>query len=266
MKKISEIDRYLDKLRIKERDYEERKIYAEVLDERTLKILYRLSAKGIIKAMGGVISTGKEANVFYADCIVDGEDFPAAVKIYRIETGEFRKMDEYIFGDKRFDIRRMPRRDLIYVWTEKEFRNLLRAHKTGVRVPRPAVYFKNVIVMEFIGRDELPAPLLSDLVSELEEFDNNKLLSDIIENMRILYRRAELVHADLSEYNIMLLDEKPYIIDMGQSVLRDHPNAMAYLKRDVKNILKFFSKFGVRKELEDVVDYISGDEDAENST
>lgn len=266
MKKISEIDRYLDKLRIKERDYEERKIYAEVLDERTLKILYRLSAKGIIKAMGGVISTGKEANVFYADCVVDGEDFPAAVKIYRIETGEFRRMDEYIFGDKRFDIRKLPRRDLIYVWTEKEFRNLLRAYRAGVRVPKPVIHFKNVIVMEFIGKNELPAPLLSDLVSELEEFDNDRLFSDIIENLKILYRSAELVHADLSEYNIMLLDEKPYVIDMGQSVLKDHPNAITYLKRDVKNVLKFFSKFGIKREHEDVVDYIMGDKNAENST
>ncbi|HID42297.1 MAG TPA: serine protein kinase RIO [Archaeoglobaceae archaeon] len=266
MKKIKEIDRYLDKLRIKERDYEDRKIYAEVLDERTLKILYKLSAKGTIKAMGGVISTGKEANVFYADGMLDGKDFPVAVKIYRIETA-FQKMDEYIFGDKRFDIIKLPRKDLIYVWTEKEFRNLLRAHRAGVRVPKPVVYFKNIIVMKFIGKNELPAPLLSDLVSELEEVvEPELLLLDIIENIKILYRDAELVHADLSEYNIMLLDDKPYIIDMGQSVLSDHPNAMTYLKRDIINITRFFSRFGIRKEPEDVIKYVTGDKNAKNCT
>jgi RIO kinase 1 len=260
MKKIRQFDRYLDKLRIKRKDSEVRKIYAEVLDERTLKVLYKLSSKGIIKALGGVISTGKEANVFYADCAYEGKEFAVAVKIYRIETGEFRKMDEYIFGDKRFDIRKLPRKDLIYVWTEKEFRNLLRAYNAGVNVPKPVTYFRNVIIMEFIGEDELPAPIVSDLASELNEVvEPEDFFESIIENVRLLYQKAELVHADLSEYNIMLLNEKPYIIDMGQSVLIDHPNATMYLDRDVKNILRFFSRLGISRDIKSVIDYITGD-------
>ncbi|MEM4946383.1 MAG: RIO1 family regulatory kinase/ATPase, partial [Archaeoglobaceae archaeon] len=83
-------------------------MYAEVLDTRTLKVLYKLSTK-FIKAMGGVVSTGKEANVFYADGIFEGKVVPMAVKIYRIETSSFDKMDEYIFGDRRFDYRVAPK-------------------------------------------------------------------------------------------------------------------------------------------------------------
>ncbi len=256
-----EIDAYLDKLRIKEKDSEERKIYAEVLDLRTLKTLYKLSAKGYIKAMGGVISTGKEANVFYADGVdEEGNEIPIAVKIYRIETSEFYKMDEYLFGDKRFDMRRISKKDIVYVWTEKEFRNLKRACEADINVPRPITYMRNVILMEFIGEDEIPAPTLSTLGTSLKEFvDVEKFFEDLVDNVRKLYRNAELVHADLSEYNVMLFEDEPWLIDMGQSVLIDHPLAMSYLDRDLRNLLRFFSKFGIKRDLEELKVFVMGE-------
>lgn len=257
--KIEEIDRYLDKFRFKEKGMEDRKIYEEVLDLRTLKTLYKLSAKGYIKALGGVISTGKEANVFYADGHFECNDVPMAVKIYRIETSEFYKMDEYLFGDKRFDLRRISKKELIFVWTEKEFRNLQRAWEADVKVPRPFVHMKNIILMEFLGENEIPAPTLADLGYELKEVVNVKDLFDkIIENVRKLYVNAELVHADLSEYNIVLFKDKPYLIDMGQSVLIDHPYAMSYLERDLKNVIRFFSKFGIKADIEELMKYVTG--------
>ncbi len=257
MKDLRKIDEYLDKLRIKEVDSEERKIYAEVLDARTLKTLYKLSAKGYIKAMGGVVSTGKEANVFYADGHFEGRDVAMAVKIYRMETSEFDKMDEYLFGDKRFDMRRISPKEKVFIWTEKEFRNLERASEAGVSVPEPYTYMKNVILMEFIGEDETPAPTLVELGKELKELDVESIFEEVIKNVKKLYKKAELVHADLSEYNIMLLD-KPYLIDMGQAVLIDHPMAPSYLRRDVRNLVRFFSKFGVKASEEELVEEIEG--------
>lgn len=258
-KDIEKIDRLLDRLRIKEKDSESRKIYAEVFDERTLRVLYKLSAKGYIQALGGVVSTGKEANVFYADGRIDGEDRALAVKIYRTETTEFFKMDEYLFGDKRFDMRRISRKELIFIWVEKEFRNLERAHSAGVNVPEPYDYLKNVLLMEFLGENEKPYPTLFELRRELPDVtDVYELYTRVKENLARLYRNAELVHADLSEYNIVLIDDEPFFIDMGQSVLTDHPMALEYLERDVKNILRFFSKFGVRDKVENVLDEIRG--------
>lgn len=254
MKDLKRIEIYLDKLRIKEKDLDDRKIYAEVLDLRTLKVLYKLSAKGIIQALGGVISTGKEANVFYADGFYDGQEIPLAVKIYRIETSEFHRMDEYLFGDKRFDLRKISKKEKIYVWTEKEYKNLLKAFNADVNVPKPIMYMKNVLIMEFIGEDEIPAPTLIELGNQILELDVEKLFDDIIDNIRKLYK-ADLVHADLSEYNIMYLD-KPYFIDMGQAVLIDHPYAMSYLERDLKNILRFFSKFRIKKDFEELKAYV----------
>lgn len=258
-KDIEKIDRLLDRLRIKEKDSEARKIYAEVFDERTLKTLYRLSAKGYIQALGGVISTGKEANVFYADGKINGEEKPIAVKIYRIETTEFFNMDEYLFGDKRFDMRRISRKELIFIWVEKEFRNLERAHSAGINVPEPYEHLKNVLLMEFLGENEEPYPTLFELRRELPEIiDIRELYEKIKENLVKLYQKAQLVHADLSEYNVVLKDDVPYFIDMGQSVLADHPMAGEYLERDVKNLLRFFSKFGIKERVEEVVAEVRG--------
>uniref|UniRef100_A0A7C3YPD7 non-specific serine/threonine protein kinase n=1 Tax=Geoglobus ahangari TaxID=113653 RepID=A0A7C3YPD7_9EURY len=257
---MKDIDRILDKLRIKEKDSESRKIYAEVFDEKTLKTLYKLASKGLIQALGGVVSTGKEANVFYADGKIDGELKPVAVKIYRIETSEFFKMDEYLFGDKRFDLRKISRKDLIFIWTEKEFRNLERSFSAGVNVPEPYEYFRNVLIMEFLGEDEKPYPTLFDLRKDLPDIvDLEELFEKIKENLRKLYQDAELVHADLSEYNIILKGEDPYFIDMGQSVLIDHPLASSYLERDLKNIIKFFSKFRIKEDFESFLSYVRGD-------
>jgi len=254
--KLKKIDFYLEKLRIKEKDSSERKIYAEVLDERTLKNLYKLSKK-YIRALGGVISTGKEANVFFADGFDDGKPVPVAIKIYRTETSEFYKMDEYIFGDKRFDLRRISRKDLIDLWAEKEFRNLQRAYTSGVNVPKPIVHFKNILIMEFLGEDEIPSPSLFEIGKNLPEVvDCERLFDEIVRNVKLLYKKAELVHSDLSEYNILLHREEPYLIDMGQAVLTDHPNAETYFERDLRNLVRFFNKFGLKKKISEVLEEI----------
>ncbi len=252
--KIRDIDYYLEKLRVKRKDASERKIFAEVLDKRTLINLYKLSKK-YIRAMGGVISTGKEANVFFADGLDGGNAIPVAIKIYRIETSEFYKMDEYIFGDKRFDLRRLSKKDLINIWAEKEFRNLQRAYEAGVNVPKPIVHFRNILIMEFLGEDEIPSPSLFEIGRELPEVvDCEWLFDEILKNVRLLHKKADLVHSDLSEYNILLHRGEPYFIDMGQAVLTDHPNAGRYLERDLKNLIRFFRKFGLKKDINDVLE------------
>ncbi|NOY11565.1 MAG: serine protein kinase RIO, partial [Archaeoglobi archaeon] len=126
-------------------------------------------------------------------------------------------------------------------------------------VPEPYEYLKNVLLMEFLGEDERPYPTLFELKRELPEVVNvEDLYAKVKENLIRLYRKAELVHADLSEYNIVLKNEEPYFIDMGQSVLADHPLASEYLERDVRNLLRFFSKYGVKERPEEVVAEIKG--------
>jgi len=101
-------------------------------------------------------------------------------------------------------------------------------------------------------------PLLWRWAEILRNFDVEGIFAEIVENMKKLYQKAKLVHADLSEYNIMYLD-KVYFIDMGQAVTLKHPLAESYLERDIRNVIRFFSKHGVRADFEETVKEIKGE-------
>ncbi|MDI9395337.1 MAG: serine protein kinase RIO [Euryarchaeota archaeon] len=251
-KKVKRIDSAKDKARAREKDSDRLKVEENVFDVPTLKILYTLSNKGIIKVLGGPISTGKEANVFYAE----GEEKELAIKIYRMASSTFKAMDAYIMKDPRFTNIRSNRRDIIFAWTRKELQNLIRAKNAGVRVPEPVIAEKNILVMEFMGKEKTPYPLLKNTALENDEA---KLVYDrVVEYMRLLYKEANLVHADLSEYNILIdpTDITPIFIDMGQSVTLEHPNTREFLYRDVLNILRFFGRYGITDKPEELLSKI----------
>ena len=113
-----------------------------------------------------------------------------------------------------------------------------------MRVPEPKGYERNILVMEFMGHGGVPFPLLKGAVNEIEDIE--AVYNVIIKYIKRLYTDADLVHADLSEYNILYDRQNgPIFIDMGQSVTLNHPNAEEFLQRDLRNIIKFFSENGV---------------------
>lgn len=230
-----ELDARVDILRERLKDSDDFKVKGDVFDTRTLVNLYQLAKKGIIDALGGPISTGKEANIFSAL----KDDKYLAIKIYRIATTDFRSMHDYIQGDPRFNSVKGNRRGMVTVWTKKEYRNLLRAEAIGIAVPHPLVTLENILVMEFIGENGLPAPQLKDVDLETEEA--TKVAGKLSDYIADLYHKANLVHADLSEFNI-LYTGVPVIIDMGQAVTLDHPRAQTFLKRDITNLSRFFER------------------------
>jgi RIO kinase 1 len=254
-RKIRRIDSAKDRSRAKEKDSERLKVEENVFDASTLKLLYTIANKGIIKAMGGSISTGKEANVFYAE----GQEKELAVKIYRITSSTFKAMDIYIMKDPRFTNIRNNKRDIIFAWTRKEFQNLKRAKSAGVRAPEPIFAEKNILIMEFMGEKGVPYPLLKD--TPLENDEPKIVFDTIVEYMHLLYKEANLIHADLSEYNILIdaNNVTPIFIDMGQSVTLEHPNAREFLYRDVHNILKFFSRYGIKDKPEELLTKIQAE-------
>lgn len=237
---LRRLEEEIDKLRMKILDSDEFKVYSEIFDRTTLMALYRLSKKGFIKALGGVISSGKEANVLHA--LKNGEE--VAVKIYMTYTSDFRNMYEYIEGDPRFLKVKRDRRSIVMAWAKKEFRNLKIAEESGVRAPRALAVDSNVLVMEFIGEDEEPAPRLKDVEDELEKEEMEEICSTVLEYIRRLYKNGDLVHGDVSEYNILVHDEI-FLIDFGQAVHKRHPRAMEFLKRDIENMSRYFRKFGI---------------------
>jgi RIO kinase 1 len=225
-------DRRIAEFGIRIKDADQWKVQDDVFDEVTLLALYRLAHKKHLTTFGGPISTGKEGNVFYGER--DGR--PLAIKIYMIRTANFRAMTEYIDGDPRFSHIRRSRKEIIFAWTRKEFSNLKRARKAGVPVPEPYSFDRNILIMEFLGEGQAPFPQ----IREVELPEPEATYRDIIGFVETLFSRARLVHGDLSEYNI-LYGDRPYVIDMGQAVTLDHPRALRFLVRDLRNINRFFS-------------------------
>lgn len=217
---------------------EDRRVGSEVFDELTLKTLYKLANSGYLAVLNGAVSTGKEANVFKG--ITDNDEF-VAVKIYRVATSDFKKMQYYIQGDPRFRVRTTNRRQLVQAWVNKEFRNLKRALEAGVRVPEPVVARDNILIMEFIGDDGEPAPTMREVPPD----DPERALELIVEYMHRLYTGARLVHGDLSFFNILNHSGDPVIIDVSQAMVLDHPLAMELLERDIKNVVRDFKRLGV---------------------
>ena len=221
---------------MKEKRSEEYQVIEEVFDRSTLMTIYDLMNKGIIDEIHGVVQAGKEARIYWGK---DRDGKELAIKIYLTTSAEFKKgMLPYIEGDPRFTHVRRDTRSLIYAWAQKEFKNLRRAREAGVRVPEPIAVEKNVLVMEFVGKNGVRAPLLKETALK----DPQRIFRLLLTYLRRLYRKGGLVHADLSEYNIMVWRGRPMIFDVAQAVLIEHPMADRFLRRDLENLHKYFKR------------------------
>ena len=237
-KKLRELESKVLAYRFRDKDLEDRKIYDEVFDHETLMTIYGLTTKGYFDTLDFPIATGKEGNVFRATTI-DGNY--VAVKIYRMSNSTFNNIQKYIAGDERFRGVSKNHRRTIHLWAQKEFRNLERMHVNDIIVPKPIFCVKNIIVMEFVGIGQTPAPHIRSV-----DIENPKELYEILyDNMKNIYQKAGLVHADFSEYNILMTEDGPVIIDVGQAVLTNHPMAKEFLARDIKNLARYFKRFDI---------------------
>lgn len=247
----AEVQKLISQKRIKDSD--DRKVSSEIFDKATLQVLYKLANQGYLDVLNGAISTGKEANVLKG---IKEDGSIVAVKIYRIATSDFKKMQYYIAGDPRFNVRSSNKRQLINNWVNKEFRNLTRLKDAGVNVPEAITSLNNVLIIEFIGdKDGNPAPTVKNLPPQ----DPNEFYEKLVEQMDRFINKANLIHGDLSSYNILNFDEEPVIIDVSQSVVRDHIIANELLERDIKNISFEFSKMGVDTSIEDLTNRLLRD-------
>lgn len=237
---LKRTEKKLDALRYRVKDKADRATVDQVLDPRTIRMLSKLINQGHIKEIHGCVSTGKEANVYQATTET-GED--RVIKIYKTSILVFKDRDKYVQGEFRFRrgyCRTNPRK-LVQTWAEKEMRNLSRIHQAGIPCPKPYVLKAHILLMDMIGRDGLPAPLLKNAdIKDKEQY--RSIYYKLIVYMRRLYQDCKLVHADLSEFNLILLDDELYVIDVSQSVEHDHVMALEFLRRDVKNVNDYFRK------------------------
>ncbi len=233
---------------------EQLKIEEGIFDNRTMLRIGKLFNKGVLAGMEFIIARGKEADLYLADAGEKvGTDF-VALKVFRLENARFQNRIKYITGDPRFGRVKGSIFAVVSEWCKKEYGNLMLAEVAGVHAPRPYAFSGNVLAIEFIGEEGKPAKRLI----EQKVANPEKVFDQILKDTKKLYG-AELVHADLSQYNILMLGEVPYMIDFGQAVHIKHPEAINYLRRDVHNILNYFKKeYKLEKDESKVFDWITG--------
>lgn len=257
-KKIEhEEKRYESEQLMKEKRSEEYEVLEEVFDKSTLMTIYDLMNEGKIREIYGVVNSGKESRIYWG-IGPNGEEI--AIKIFLTVSAEFRRGRlPYIIGDPRFKNVRKDLRHLVFLWAQKEFKNLSLAYEAKVRVPRPIAIKNNVLIMEFIGKNGVSAPLLK----EVELKNPGRMYRNILLHVKRLYRGARLVHGDLSEYNVMVWRGRPVLFDFSQAVPIEHPSSEQFLVRDIENINRYFSKIGVEViDVEEIYRVIVGGETA----
>ena len=236
-RQMRHLETQVDALRTKQKDSATRKTYDQVFDQAALLTIASLISDGVISTLDYPVSTGKEANVFHA---TDAAGRAKALKIYRINTATFRNIALYIEGDPRFKRVKRATKPTIFAWAQKEYKNLVRMEDAGVRVPTPERVLDNVLVMAYIGDETTPAPSLREVALESPA----AVYQDVVANLRAI-RKSRLVHADMSEYNLLWWQDRVVVIDVGQAVPLDHPHAEEWFRRDVANIARFFKRLRV---------------------
>ncbi|MFX0185752.1 MAG: serine protein kinase RIO [Candidatus Hodarchaeota archaeon] len=249
-KKIWElVDRKKDRGRKRKKRVEDFQTVDAVIDLNAAKLLDQMQNNGFLGPITGTIASGKESGVFLAELGPVGEEHckellikaPIVIKIFRTSTLNFKRIINYISGDVRFRKRSRKTRHIINLWVEKEYRNLYRSSQAKINVPKPILVKNNILLMELLGKNGIPYPLLKNTPKSF----NKSTLAKILEQIELLFQKAGLVHADLSPYNVLIGNQTPYFIDMSQSILVSHPKALEFLKRDLRNIINSFSMKGL---------------------
>ncbi|KAL7819443.1 RIO1 family domain-containing protein [Trichoderma aethiopicum] len=257
---VSALARHAAKIRLdsgkhdgeRDKDKADRATSEQVLDQRTRMILLQLINRGVVSEVHGAISTGKEANVYGAVSYDEetGAATQRAIKVYKTAILVFKDRERYITGEHRFKggFDKGNNRKMVKLWAEKEYRNLRRIYSAGIPCPEPLALKLHVLVMGFLGdKKGWACPRLRDANLQGDDVDQQwqALYVQLLGTMRRMYQVCKLVHADLSEYNILYHAGKLYIIDVSQSVEPDHPRSLEFLRMDIKNVGDFFRRKGV---------------------
>jgi len=220
--------------------------YKNVFDNSTIKSIWYVITHHKIEGLESPIKIGKESNVFSA---LTKENKRVAVKIYRISVVDFFKMSKYLSMDRRFRFTN-SRKQIVLTWAQREFKNLMKAYENGVSVPQPLAIKDNVLVMKFIGNEYPASPEAARMLKNNPGDEKMPVL--VVQEMKKLYK-AGLVHGDLSEFNILNMDNKPVLIDLSHAITLLSPSAQDLLERDVENVCRFFNKKGFKLDKEDVL-------------
>ena len=210
-------------------------------------------AEGLITGVVAQLKSGKEATVFMCRAGAGSDAGLLAVKYFRPRLGRgFQNRAAYQHGRFVGDARttravanksRLGRDIEEALWVNHEFDMLCRLHFGGADVPTPHAAAGSAILMEFVGDEEGPAPQLREL--RLTACAARGMLDRLIWNVERLLAN-NVIHADLSAYNILVHNGRPRIIDLPQAIdPRTNGHARELLARDLDRVCRHFERFGV---------------------
>lgn len=207
--------------------------------------LHGFTSAGLVEALGGSLGVGKEADIYE---VLTPDGGKAALKFHKLGRASFRqtaRVRSYT-EEKAFWLIRSK------IAARREYEALKKLYRVGVAVTKPRAHNRHAILMDRI----IGVPLFK--VRELPEPE--KILRKILDNVALAYREAGIIHADLSEFNVLVSQsEGILLIDWPQHVTLEHPNADFLLRRDLENLLKFFKrKFRIEMSLEEALRRVRG--------
>lgn len=209
--------------------------------------------EGLVETYLLPLKHGKEASVhlFRANPRTTGEDLVALKLYHPLDRRDFR--DETLYRDGEFIKERRIRSALEKktkfgrevqggLWVSREWETLRALSAAGLPVPRPIEWTGDAILMSYIGDAEAPAPRLHEFAHAGDLDHLWARCRRAIEHM--LYR--DVVHGDLSAYNVLVWDDDVTIIDFPQAVdPKKNRHAQAFLQRDLRRLGEFFEHHGV---------------------
>jgi RIO kinase 1 len=228
-----------------------------------LSSLFAFYDEGLITDVLSAIKGGKEASVYLCRAHpATGAELLAA-KVYRPRMfrnlrndAMYRHGREILVGSGR-----PAGRDAGYIerairsgsafgqqaahtsWLLYEFTAMERLYQAGGAVPRPIHASDNAILMTYHGDRAMPAPTLNSVALEDEEAE--RLFREALRNVELMLR-LDLVHGDLSAYNMLYWEGEITIIDFPQVVnLQTNPRAHLILERDIRRTCEYFAAQGV---------------------
>ncbi|GCE27792.1 serine/threonine protein kinase [Dictyobacter alpinus] len=221
-----------------------------------LSTLDSFFTEGLITEVLHTVKSGKEATVFCCRAHPSQGVPYLAAKVYRSRNNRGFKNDAVYQEGRTITDQRASRavknkssagREMQFgMWVAHEFQTLTTLYQAGATIPRPIASNSNAIIMEYLGDQQEPAYALQGV--ELKEDEVYPVFELLMDNIQ-LWLKHDVIHGDLSPYNILYWQGKITIIDFPQAVdPRFNSHALSLLTRDIDNVCKYFARYGLKRD------------------